>query len=153
MRQGPGRDVGVLLLPLSAGEWAGNGMQLPGHCGSHWDGEQAGSIFREVTEELVISSSGALLGFKHGCSSSGFLEARQAPIPHWGEGTRSPQAGDSSTSVSGARRYPARVMASPTNHPDCTGKFLWGNPWGKPTGQGSLRGEMPLQRSRESSLL
>lgn len=69
----------MLLLPPSAGEWAGNGMQLPGHCGSHWDGEQAGSIFREVIEELVISSSGALLGFQRRCSSSGFLEARQAP--------------------------------------------------------------------------
>lgn len=78
----------MLLLPPSAGEWAGNGMQLPGHCGSHWDGEEAGSIFREVIEELVISS-------RHGTAAVPCwdLSADAAPVDFWKQGRLHPSLG------------------------------------------------------------
>lgn len=77
----------LLLLP-SAGEWAGNGMQLPGHCGSHWDEEQAGSIFREVTEELVTSS-------RHGMAAVHCWDfsVGAAPVDFWKQGRLHPSLG------------------------------------------------------------
>lgn len=72
-----------------------------------------------------------------------------------------PHAGNSGVSVSGAQRYQVCATASPY----CTYKScyciqsakkktkLWGNPLGMQTEQGFLRGEMPLQHSREVSLL